>query len=619
MSDKKIPYLNRTFDEYRESFLELTKKYYPQIANDFNDASIGAWFVDLISAASDNLSYHIDKVFNETNINSAQEKSSLYALARNNGFKIPGPKGAMAEVVFTCKVSNGQTSDVNGGNFTNLEGLPKIKRGTKLSAGSQVFELTDDIDFREQFDSNGVSNRAIIPSQNNNGDINGYKITKTGVVVAGETKIYKQNISNVGSFFEVVIPDNNIMEIESIIFIQGNITNSIPNNNEFFINCENIKGKDWEITRFFEVNSLLEQYRWGDINGNESKEVKLDGLSDATYAYSIVKGEWKPIKNKFITEYTDKGFIKVIFGNGDTLGAYPPQGTTMFIRYRSGGGVSSNVAANTITNIVFLDIENVNSNDIKHSITVTNPLPSTSGKDLPTVDELRNMIKYHNASQERCVTLKDYEDRVMKMPSRYGAPFRVAAIEENNKVMLYLMGINYLGQLNSIIPTALINNIVNYLSMYRTINDYVEIKSGRIINLSVDIDVFVDKNYNVADIVNSVISVVKNYMDINKHYLGGDIFIGDMQKEISQIDGILNLIDTRIYNEYGENYSPVRTMQETVEVNTTTQSEGDDSTNEANRTQIDLVASDYVLISDADCMFEIKYPEKDIRVRVKQR
>lgn len=614
MSDKKIPYLNRTFDEYRESFLELTKRYYPQIANDFNDASVGSWLIDLISAASDNLSYHIDKVFNETNINSAQEKSSLYALARNNGFKIPGPKGAMAEVVFTCKVPNGETIDVNGDNFMNLDNLPKIKRGTKIAAGSQVFEVVDDIDFSEQFDNNGVSDRTIKPIENNNGSIYGYSISKNGVVVAGETKIYKQFIGNVGDFFEVVIPDNNIIGVESIIFKKSNITNNIPSNNEFFINCEKIG----DLNRFFEVNSLLEQYIWGDVNGNESKESKLDTFNGTTYAYSIVKGEWKPIKNKFITEYTDKGFVKVIFGNGDTLGEYPPKDTTMFIRYRSGGGTISNVAANTITDIVYLDVENT-TETIKQSIVVTNPLPSTSGKDLPTVDELRNMIKYHNASQERCVTLKDYEDRVMKMPSRYGAPFRVAALEENNKIMLYLMGINYLGHLSSTIPTALINNIVNYLSMYRTINDYVEIKSGRIINLSIDVDIFVDKNYNVADVVNSVISVVKNYMNINKHYMGEDIFIGDMQKEISKIDGILNLIDTRIYNEYGGDYSSVRTMQETVEIKTKTQIEGDDGTHDSNRLQIDLVASDYVLISDADCMFEIKYPEKDIRVRVKQR
>ena len=195
MSDKKIPYLNRTFDDYRESFLELTKKYYPQIANDFNDASIGSWFVDLISAASDNLSYHIDKVFNETNVNSAQEKSSLFALARNNGFKIPGPKGAMAEVVFTCKVPIGQTNDVNVGNVTGSSNFPKIKRGTKLASGSQVFELVDDVDFNEQFDNNGVSNRTIKAIEDNNGSMTGwYSVSKTGVVVAGETKIYKQYI-----------------------------------------------------------------------------------------------------------------------------------------------------------------------------------------------------------------------------------------------------------------------------------------------------------------------------------------------------------------------------------------------------------------------------------------
>ena len=153
--------------------------------------------------------------------------------------------------------------------------------------------------------------------------------------------------------------------------------------------------------------------------------------------------------------------------------------------------------------------------------------------------------------------------------------------------------------------------------MYRTINDYVEIKSGRIINISVEADIFVDKNYDVANIVEKVINVVKNYMDINKHYLGEDIFIGDMQRAISDIDGILNLIDVRIYNETGNGYSPVKTSQETVDFRKTEGESGGDA--DETHKQIDMVASDYVLISDADCMFEIKYPEKDVKVRVKQR
>jgi hypothetical protein len=58
--------------------------------------------IDLNAAIADELSYHIDRVFQETNINSATKASSVYAMARNMGFKIPGPKGAMALVTFSC-------------------------------------------------------------------------------------------------------------------------------------------------------------------------------------------------------------------------------------------------------------------------------------------------------------------------------------------------------------------------------------------------------------------------------------------------------------------------------------------------------------------------------------
>ena len=102
--------------------------------------------------------------------------------------------------------------------------------------------------------------------------------------------------------------------------------------------------------------------------------------------------------------------------------------------------------------------------------------------------------------------------------------------------------------------------------------------------------------------------------------MGEDIFIGDMQKEISKIDGVLNLIDTRIYNEYGAQYSNVRTSQETTTMSNRNCGENVyDASVESNRAEIDLYASDYVLMSESDCIFEIKYPDTDIRVRVKQR
>ena len=672
MSEKKISYLSRNFDDYKKSLVEFTKQYYPNVAESLNDASIGSWLVDMVAAVSDNLSYHIDRVYGETNIETAQERGSIYAIARSNGFKIPGPKGAMTEVKFSCHLPVYSVNN-NGSSFNNPNWrfAPVIKKGTKLSSGSHIFEVMEDIDFKEQFDNNGFSNREIFPKVNSNGVITIYEVTKTVTVIAGESKVYKQviNSNSVKPFMEIQIPDRNIMNIESIIFKNGGNYNTIPHNNEFYINSEYISAEDnpygTETRRFFEVNSLLEQYRWGDdISNNVEGNQITSNSNKVTYGYMysdsntstpipttvITKGQWYPLTQKFITEYTDKGYLKVIFGpgkpsnqivdidnasgftkaqisrmiNNDAMGVLPPKdgNWTMFIKYRVGGGTSSNIAAGSLTNIVYLDAEigtciytldeQKIANAVRNSITVTNTIPSVSGKDIPTIEELRNMIKYNNAAQERCVTLKDYENRILMMPPKYGCPFRVSATEENNKVMLYLIGLDNNGYLTPTMPEQMIKNIINYLSMYRSLNDFVEIKSGRIINLSFEADVFVDKNYNPGDVVKNIINTIKNYMDVNKRYIGEDIYVGDIQKEISKVDGVLNLIDLRVYNEHGRNYSQVMTPQQIKPFDNYGEKE-------EGRDEIDLIESDYVLITESDSIFELKFPETDIKIRVKTR
>ena len=675
MSEKKISYLSRNFDDYKESLMDFTKKYYPDIANSLNDASIGSWLIDMVAAVSDNLSFHIDRVYGETCIDSAQERSSLYALARSNGFKIPGPKGAMTEIKLTCllpvySVHNNDNSTIN---TPNWHYAPIIKKGSKVTSGGQTFEIMEDINFTEQFDENGVSNRQILPRVNSNGTIVSYEVSKTTTVIAGESKIYKQVVNNLSikPFMEVIIPEKNVMNIESIIFKKGVDFKLTPNNDEFSINVEYISAADnqygTDTYRFFEVNSLLEQYRWGeDIDYNVKGNQRSEPTYKITYGfyneeketfvptYSITKGQWKPLTQKFITEYTDNGYLKVIFGSGmpvtqdvdysfatdftqaqisrmvqnNAMGKLPPQeqggNWTMYIKYRIGGGASSNIPAGAIKSFSYLNAETngcVLTNDekklaqaVKDSITVINTIPSVSGRDIPTIEELRNMIKYYNASQERCVTVKDYESRVSMLPPKYGAPFRVSATEENNKIMLYLVGLDNNGYLTSSLPEQMIKNIINYLSMYRSVNDFVEIKSGRIINISFEVDIFVDKNYNPGDVVKRVIDAIKDYMNINKRFIGEDIFVGDIEKEISKVDGVLNLIDLRVYNEHGPNYSRTLTPQETLVDN-----DYDSKIIDPERDEIDLSASDYILITESDSIFELKYPESDIKVRVKTR
>jgi hypothetical protein len=227
---------------------------------------------------------------------------------------------------------------------------------------------------------------------------------------------------------------------------------------------------------------------------------------------------------------------------------------------------------------------------------------------MPNENELRYLIKYHNAAQERCVTVKDYIDRILMLPPKYGTPFRVGVAEENNKIMIYLLGINHDGRLDTSLPSTLVKNIEDYLSAYRMINDYVEIKAGRIINLSFDVDVITDKNYNKIDVIRAIIEKITEYMDVNSHIMGDEIYIGDLEKEISKIDGVINLISLTITNETGGEYSHTTVSQETI-------IDEDDP----DKSIIDLEATDGILYNDGDTMMEILNPTKDIRVRLKER
>lgn len=657
--EKGISYLNRTFNDYRNSLLDYTKQYYPELEENFNDASIGSWLLDIVANIGDNLSYHIDRVYQETNINSANEKESIYALARNNNVKIPGPKAAMTEVTFSCEIPV---------NYNNKDGManpdwdyaPIIKRGTKVSAGNQIFELLEDIDFQEQFNENGISNRLFNPRRDPNGNINKYVVSKTGMVAGGETKIYAKVITNddINPFMSFIIPDTNVMNVESIIFKDGTEHSNTPTFSEFYYPFENNKGNNdygnlINLQRFFEVDYLSQQYRWGDSEKmlNESYKVEnINNDNDNIYSYCIRKGAWIPLRQKFITEFTDKGKLKVIFGagnkhlkeqefinkysdvnmishiiNNDGLGILPKAGTTMFIMYRKGGGTESNVAQGAITNINYLNIilrgDDINNKgNVKRSLVVTNNVPGVSGRDMPSTEEIKYLIKYNNGAQNRCVTIKDYHDRISKLPARYGCPFRYSVTEENNKIMVYTLGLNNEGKLSNVLPDVLQENIKDYLSGYKMLNDYIEIKSGRYINLQFEIDIYVDKNYNTSDVVTNVINCVKKYMDINRIQMGDDIFVGDIEKEISKVDGVSNLISLNVFNIFGGRYSNDKTMQPIKSQNDFYRNaEISDNGDTGNRECIDLVNSDKTLFSENDTMFEIRFPETDIICRCKQR
>ena len=378
MSTKKINYLARTFSDYRSELINFSKKYYPELADDFNDSSVGAWFIDLISSVSDNLSYHIDRMYQETNPNSATLKSSVLSSARSNGLKIPGPKASMCEVKLSCSLP----VDPDNIAMPDWRYAPILRRTSMVSASNYNFHLTEDVDFAEQFNSDAFSNRDFAPNRNPNGSITSYTVSKTTIVVNGTTRVFKKVLqsTDIKPFMEIILPDTNVMGVESIIFKESTDFSNDPDIQDYYYDEEQFKVDDNAAMtfRYFEVNSLADQWRFGSesnfddnvIKDTFNPEVYVDYTEEndsSSRTTRFYKGKWKPITQKFMTEYTDNGYMKIIFGSGvdyrdvptgstkygeyraskiinnDMLGVLPKQGWTMFVLYNVGGGIETNV------------------------------------------------------------------------------------------------------------------------------------------------------------------------------------------------------------------------------------------------------------------------------------
>jgi len=604
---KKIDYNARNFADVRAQLIEFIQKYYPETFSDFNDASVGMMLLELNAAVGDMLSFHTDRMFNETQINYAQERSSILEMARTFGLNIPGKRPSITIVDWTVTniPVNGQTFDVSY--------LPTILKGSQATGGGKVFELLEDSDFSSPFTTGGIPNRIIIPNIDGEGTVQNYSITKREIMVNGITKTYKKvlNRGDYRPFLEVILPEDNVLSIENIITKEGTNLVNQPTEEEF---------NDFNLN-WYEVPALAQ---------SQIYVVDENTVSDRE---GVSVGKWKNAPQRFIKEYTDNGFCKIIFGAGDadiselndfvgcrgqidrigktinnlSLGAIPQPQNTLFVKYRIGGGEDSNVGPNIVTTLgtinVIINGDSADTNRvIRNSISVNNPIPALGGKEQPSIGEIRNLVRYNFSSQNRCVTIKDYQSRVPLMPGKFGVPFRTGVWEEKNKVNISVIALDENSNLTTQSTSALKQNIAEYLADYRMLNDYVTVKNGKVFNLGFEVDVFADKAIPKGEVISGVIESVRNYFDINKWDMGDNIYISQLVENINNVAGVLNVTDLRVYNKVNENgkYSLNEVAQPYI----------DDETR-----QIDLLGR-YTLFGEPNGMFEVKYPNKDIKVTI---
>lgn len=603
MAEKKISYTARDFQTIRTELINFTRTYYPDLIQNFNDAGVFSVLMDLNAAVTDNLQFQIDRSIQETVLQYAQQKSSIYNIARTYGLKIPGQRPSVALVDFSITVPA-------FGDKEDLRYCGILRRGSQVSGAGQPFETVYDIDFASPLNAEGSPNRLKVPNFDSNGKILNYTITKREVVVNGTTKVFKRVITpnDVKPYFELFLPEKNVLGITSVLLKDGTQYTTIPEPQEFL-------GLD---NRWYEVKALAED------------RVFIEDPTKVSDQPGVKVGKYITTNTKFISEYTPEGYLKMTFGGGNVsaeeqlrefartgnsfdlnkysnnlaLGAALKSNSTLFIQYRIGGGQSTNLGSNVITQIGTVSFfvngpsETINKSVI-NTLRCNNVTAAIGGANAPTTEDVRQMVSFNFAAQNRAVTINDYESIIKTMPSQFGAPAKVAITEENNKIKVKMLSYDSNGNLTDTISNTLKSNLSNYLSNYRMINDYISIESANPIDLSVDVDVVLDATQNQGAIISKLINIVTTFFSPTNRQLGQNVNVSELRRIIQNENGIVSISDLRFFNKVGGQYSSYQTSQRYSDLSTK---------------QIELIND--TIFAEPTQIYQVRFPNKDINVRV---
>lgn len=604
MANKKISYTERDFEGIRRDLINFTQQYYPELIQNFNDASVFSVLMDLNAAVADNLHFHIDRSVQETVLQYAQQRSSVFNIARTYGLKIPGYRPSVAIVDISITVEPfGDAED------TRYLGI--LRAGAQFNGGGTTFETVYDIDFSSQFNREGFINRTKKPIFDQDNNLVNYLITKREVVVNGTTKVFKRviNSTDVVPFFNFFLPEKNVLGITSIIQKDGTTYTTTPSYGDFA----------GSIGRWYEVDSLVED------------TVFIEDPTKPVDSAGVKVGKYLKTENRFITEYTPEGFLKVQFGAATTtpdqqlqeftrtgvplnlanyqnnigLGLTVQPNTTLFVQYRIGGGLASNIGVGAITQVGTVDFvvngpsEQINRNVVQ-SLQVNNVTAAIGGANQPTIEEVRNMVTYNFAAQKRAVTINDYKSLIDTMPGNFGAPAKVAISEIDNKISIKILSYDDTGVLTQTVSNNLKTNLATYLSKYRMINDYISIEVAKVIDLELEVFVVIDNPGSQSEVITQIINNVSSYMSPQNRELGQNVNISDIKRNIQDISGVNTITEIRVYNKVGGQYSSSETSQRYID-NTTK--------------QIELI--DETIYAEPDQIYQVRFSNRDIKIRVK--
>ena len=569
MADLKrnISYLNKDFNDFRNSLVNYTKTYFPTTYTDFSPASPGMMFMEQASYVGDVMSFYLDNQIQENFLQFARQTNNLYELAYMYGYKPKTTALATANIDLFQLVPS---KLVSGSYVPDFDYSIEIKENTEVTSNGNSatkFTIQDTTDFSV---SSSLDPTEVTVAQTSGGIPTYYLLKKKRKAISGNIKTTTFNFAEHQEFPTVEISDENVAQILDVFDSDNNewyevnylgqdaVFDSVKNTNEndpnnalesgdspYMLQLKKVQRRF--ATRFIDNFTLQIQFGSGNASDNDEELVPNSDNVGLGLPYE---------QDKLTTAFSPTNFI---FTN--TYGI-APSNTTLTVRYITGGGVQSNVDSNTLTGIntekvTFLKsgLNGSTAQYVFNSISANNSQAASGGGAGDSITEIRQNTISNFSTQLRNVTADDYLVRSLSMPARYG-DISKAFVERPkgnySNTTLDIYALTYDGNKNLKVPSmALKQNLKTYLNQYKMVGDSVSIKDGFIINIGCDFEIITLPNVNNNEVLRACIEALQTYFNIDNWQINQPIILRDINVLLDQIKGVQTVKRVTINNKAG--------------------------------------------------------------------
>jgi predicted phage baseplate assembly protein len=244
-------------------------------------------------------------------------------------------------------------------------------------------------------------------------------------------------------------------------------------------------------------------------------------------------------------------------GTERPYGATPHKGSAIrMARYRKGGGVEGNVGANTLT---------VLKTAIPYIASVANPEAARGGLDPETLDEARFRAPEMLRSQDRAVTVEDYEF-LAKEASRRVARARCIQVRTDGSgstvppgtVELLIVPVlppDHPRTLQTLQPPPeLLDEVKRYLDERRLLGTQLAVDGPAFVGVSVDATIVAQRQASTEQLRKEVHDRILQYLDPlvggpdgTGWPFGRDLYLSEMQSVVQSVSGVEFAQDVTLY------------------------------------------------------------------------